>query len=407
MKKKILIISQHFYPEIGSAGNRVKNIYQLLIQKGYEVSIITSDPAYPSKKIYEDRNFWDDPSIKENANISRIQVTNRKYSRSIMNRLFFYVEVALKIALRILKDKGKYDYVFATSPPIFIAIVGYLAKVKFKSRFILDIRDLWPESLKGVGIFNNIFVIKLFSGIEKILYKQADHIIVNSMGFIDYIHNKAYIPLEKISYIPNAAREDEINRDHQPAGGPKVIYTGNIGFAQNIDFFKQLAEKLSQHNIELTIIGYGIKSKELKEYIQKKKLKNVTLHSPLTRKECLNTISRHHIGIVSLSDKEVFDTVLPGKVVDYMTCKIPIVASVSGYSKKVIEKNKVGLVSETRDVDEIINYIQHLLNDPRLRNEMSQNSEKTIIESFLWEKNINLLEEIIEGKYKNLIENRG
>ncbi|KON86244.1 glycosyl transferase group 1 protein [Sporosarcina globispora] len=397
MNKKILIISQHFYPEIGSAGNRIKNIYQLLVKEGYEVSVITNDPAYPNKKIYEDRTFWNDPSIKDNApNISRIQVTNRKYSRSITNRLFFYVEVALKQTLRIMKDKGHYDIVFVTSPPIFIAIVGFLAKVKFKSRFLLDIRDLWPESLKGVGVFNNTIIIKVFATIEKFLYKQADHIIVNSQGFVDYINNKASIPFDNISYIPNAAREDEINGNPQLTGGGKVIYTGNIGLAQNIDFFKQLAKKLSLHNIDLTIIGYGIKSKELKEFIFREKLKNVTLQSPLTRQECLEMISLHHIGIVSLNDKEVFDTVLPGKVVDYMTCKIPIVAAVSGYSKKVIEQNKVGLVSESRDVDEIVKHIQQLLNDSKKREEMSQNSEKSIRESFLWEKNIKRLNEIIE-----------
>ncbi|WP_026581959.1 glycosyltransferase family 4 protein [Bacillus sp. J33] len=398
MKKKVLIISQHFYPEIGSAGNRIKNIYQLLSKKGYEVSVITSDPAYPNMKIYEQSNFWDDPSIEDNTSkISRIQVTNRKYSRSILNRLFFYVEVAIKLYIRILKDKGNYDIVFATSPPIFIAIVGFLAKVKFRCHFLLDIRDLWPESLKGVGIFNNTFIIKIFSEVEKFLYKKADHIIVNSMGFMDYIHDKASIPFGKISYIPNAAKETEINRNPSSTGKAKVIYTGNIGLAQNIEFFKQLAKKLSQKNIELTIIGYGIKSKELIEYIQQEELKNVTLHSPLTRKECLDTISRHHVGIVSLNNKEVFDTVLPGKVVDYMTCKIPIVASVSGYSKKVIEQNKVGLVSETRDVDEILKHIEYLLKDPQLSSEMSNNCEKSIRESFLWEKNIIKLEEIIES----------
>ncbi|MBS4223373.1 glycosyltransferase family 4 protein [Lederbergia citrea] len=396
MNKRILIISQHFYPEIGSGGNRIKNIYHLLVNKGYDVSIITTEPSYPNKKIYEDEAFWDDPFMtNDSPKISRIQVANRKYSRSLINRLFFFLEVAFKLLIKVLQEKQKYDIVFVTSPPIFIGMVGLVARLKFKSKFILDIRDLWPESLRGVGVFNNSFILKTFSLVEKILYKKADRIIVNSIGFINYISEKASVPMENIQYIPNSAREYEIDMDDKPESDFKVIYTGNIGLAQDIEFLKKIAKKLNENKIKLTIIGYGIKSRELKDYIQTEKMKNVSLQSPLTRKKCLEEIRGHHIGIVSLNSKKVFDTVLPGKVVDYMTCKIPIVASVSGYSKKVIEENNVGLVSGKRDVNEIYNYIKYLYDHPLERTTMSRNSERCIRENFLWEKNIKLLESTI------------
>src|SRR5699024_4385247 len=122
----------------------------------------------------------------------------------------------------------------------------------------------------------------------------------------------------------------------------KVIYTGNIGLAQDIDFLKQLAHKLNKKQIPLTIISYGMKNEELKEYIDAHELTKVTISTPLSREECLKEIRKHQVGIVSLNDQEVFDTVLPGKVVDYMTCKVPIVGSVSGYSKNIIEQNQVG-----------------------------------------------------------------
>lgn len=397
MNKRILIISQHFYPEIGSAGNRIKNIYYFLKENGHNVSVITTDPAYPNKKLYEEDYFWDDQTIEiDSPKINRIQVANRKYSRSIVNRLIFYLEVAIKLFFKVMKDKREYDIVYVTSPPIFIGIVGLFAKIKFKSRFLLDIRDLWPESLKGVGVFDNKLIIKFFSIIEKILYKKADYIIVNSMGFFNYISDKAKVPQDKIKYIPNSARENELTYTPRGSEGFKVIYTGNIGLAQDIDFFKRLARKLNENQINLTIIGYGLKSMELKSFIQKERLNNITIVPPVTRKECLEIISHHHIGVVSLNSSEVFETVLPGKVIDYMTCKIPIVASVSGYSKKIIEKYKVGLVSEKRDINEIYDQIQLLLRSPELRNEMSKNCENTIRENFLWEKNIEVLMQIIE-----------
>lgn len=397
MNKKILIISQHFYPEIGSAGNRVTNIYQMLVDKGYEVSIIAPDPAYPNKNLYSDSRFWNKKELnQEQKNIQRIQTSNRKYSRSMFNRLLFFLEVAFKLSFKVLKDRQKYDLIIVTSPPIFIGIVGLIAKYRFKSKLILDIRDLWPESLKGVGVFNTPIVLKVFGYIEKVLYKRSDRIIVNSSGFVDYIHNKAAIPKDHISYIPNSARAFEMIESSATKEEFRVIYTGNIGLAQDVEFLKKLAMKLNLSNIKLTIIGYGINSKHLKEYITKEKLHNVEIIKPLSRQDCLDEIRKHHVGIVSLNNKEVFDTVLPGKVVDYMTCKIPIVGSVSGYSKEIIESNKVGYVSEKRDVEEIYNYIQYLYENPKEREDMSDNCEKCIQEGFLWERNIDVLNKLIK-----------
>lgn len=397
MKKKILIISQHFYPEIGSAGNRITNIYQMLIDKGYEVSIIAPDPAYPNKNLYKNLEFWDKEDLNhKQKRINRVQTSNRKYTRSMFNRLMFFLEVSFKLFYKVIKDKQKYDLVFVTSPPIFIGIVGLLSKYRFKSKMILDVRDLWPESLKGVGVYNTPIILKGFGFIEKILYKKSDAIIVNSIGFVNYIHEKASISKSKISYIPNAAREYEVIESNVKGEEFRVIYTGNIGLAQDLGFLKKLAMKLNFYNMKLTIIGYGFKSKELKQFIVEEKLGNVRVSEPLSRQECLKEIRNHDVGIVSLNNKEVFDTVLPGKVIDYMTCKIPIVGSVSGYSKKVIEDNEVGYVSGERDVEEIYSFLQYLYENPKVRKRMSENCERCIREEFLWERNVDVLDHLIK-----------
>lgn len=399
MSKKILIISQHFYPEIGSAGNRMKNIFQLLTEKQHDVSILTAEPAYPNRHIYDSPTFWDEEVLNTSSkSIRRIKLSNRKYSRNIFNRLFFFIEVAAKLLKEVIKDRNHYDVVYVTSPPIFIGIVGLFSKFRFKSKFILDIRDLWPESLKGVGVFDYKLILNFFGFIEKQLYRHADAIVVNSNGFIDYIHQKSKVDKDKITFIPNAARQFELASQPNPVDEEKfkVIYTGNVGLAQDITFLKSLVKKLNENNILLTIISYGVKNNELKQFIQEEKLSNVTLCAPFTREKCLEEIRKHQVGIVSLNDKEVFDTVLPGKVVDYMTCEIPIVGSVSGYTKEVLENNGVGLVSETRDVDEIFEHILHLKNHPEVRSKMSKNSRQCIQEGYVWEDNIERLSQVIQ-----------
>ncbi|MCA0151578.1 glycosyltransferase family 4 protein [Rossellomorea vietnamensis] len=395
--KKILIISQNFYPEIGSAGNRMKNIFLLLKERGYDVDILTTEPTYPTKKIFENEEFWDDPTIHDyESSIKRIKISNRKYTRGILNRLLFYLEMYFKFIMEVLFSRSKYQVVLATSPAIFVAMVGVIAKWRFRAKLILDVRDLWPESLKGVGVFNYKFILSFFNKVEKQIYKSSDEIIINSLGFKEHIVKVREINSSKLSFMPNSARVDEIRSNTPSDDRFKVIYAGNIGLAQDGDLLIKLAKELAEKKIDFTIIGYGLNRQEVYEEIKKEKLTNVRFISPKTRKECLKIISQHHIGIVTLNEKSVFETVLPGKVIDYMTCGVPIVAAVSGYSKQVIEDEHVGFVVEDRDSGKLVDLIEFLQLNKKVRHTMSQNGNKYVQKNFNWDANIDTLTKIID-----------
>ncbi|GIN22305.1 MAG TPA: glycosyltransferase WbuB [Bacillus bacterium] len=394
--KKVLLISQNFYPEIGSAANRMKNIYELLKNKGYFVQVLTTEPSYPNKKTYEEASFWDDEELNNDRHITRIPIRSRKYSGNFVSRLFYYLEMMWRMIFAILKDRQQYDVIFVSSPPIFVAFAGLLAKWKFKNKLILDIRDLWPESLKGVGVFHHPIIMYIFYVIERILYRKADFIIINSLGFQDYIKKQLGPVPAKIVYLPNAARQREMASQAAEKVCNQVIYAGNLGRAQDVSLLKELAVKLSENDISLTVIGYGVEKNQFYEFAQQNGLKNISFLSPTTRKKCLNLIGNSNVAIVTLKQKEVFQTVLPGRVIDYMTCKVPIVGSVSGFSRSLIEKEKVGLVSEDGSAADLFHKIIYLLKSKELRQEMSRNGEAYIRKSFIWEKNIETLVDCIE-----------
>lgn len=394
--KKILLITQNFYPEIGSAGNRMKNIYLLLKERGFEIDVLTTEPSYPNRNFYDEKFFWDHSDLNEDNNIYRVKVANKKYSRNIINRLVYYFEIAIRMVFYVLIDRKKYDIVFVTSPPIFVAMVGLFAKYRYKAKLILDVRDLWPESLKGVGVFNYSIIISVFKKVEKLIYIKASNIVVNSKGFIDYISSKSIDFLDKIIYIPNGARNYEITliKDDEQSNF-KVIYVGNIGLAQDDTVIKKLAKELNEKNIELTIMGYGMRRNSLIEYVKEMNLHNVKFLKPTTRKECFKIISDHQIGLVTLMEKDVFKTVLPGKVIDYMTCGLPIIASVSGFSEKLIVNENAGFVTQNNDIDELMAYIEELKINKELYYQMSINGQNYVEKNFLWEKNIDSLVKII------------
>jgi glycosyltransferase involved in cell wall biosynthesis len=393
--KQLLIISQHFYPEIGSHANRIKHLYFQLKKEKYDVTIFTSEPSYPNKKIYDDENFWDEESLNsDEEKIVRIAIKNRKYSISILNRLFYYLEVAIKFLIIIYKDKKKYDYIFVTSPPIFTGFVGLIAKYRYKSNLILDIRDLWPESLKGVGVFDHPFILKFFGVLEKILYKKSNKIVINSLGFQNHLQ-KAGIPKEKILFIPNGSVTEELVPIQNKIMNPReIIYAGNLGLAQNTELINRLAPLLEKQEINLTIIGYGVNKNKLMDSI--KKYKNVKIINPMSKKECFKIISEHGLGLVTLKDKEVFKTVLPGKIIDYMTCGVPIVGVVDGYSKDLINSEGIGIAISENDPQKILSNINILLKDDLRRTEMAQKGQQLILSKFNWEININQLVEYMK-----------
>lgn len=367
-----------------------------LKKENYDVRIFTTEPSYPNKKIYEDGEFWDEESLNcEKDNIVRIGINSRKYSNSILNRLFYYLEIALKFVLLIIRDKKQYDYIFVTSPPIFTGFVGLFAKYRYKTKFILDIRDLWPESLKGVGVFNNPLILKFFGALEIILYKKSDKIVINSLGFKEYIQKKANIAESKMVFIPNGAVKEEmapINKEENDT--KKVIYAGNLGLAQNTDMIHKLVPLLNEQGIKLTIIGYGVNKKQLIESI--KEYKNVTIIKPLTRRQCFQIISEHDLGLVTLKDKEVFKTVLPGKIIDYMTCGVPIVGVIDGYAKEIVEKEQVGIACNITDPNEIMSQIKSLLSNETLRKEMAHREQQVILKNYNWDTNIKKLVEYMK-----------
>ncbi|GHH97437.1 glycosyltransferase family 4 protein [Neobacillus kokaensis] len=392
--KKVLIITQHFYPEIGSHANRMKHLYMLLKKKNLDVTILTTEPSYPNKKIYINGDFWDEDLLnKDTDHIRRISIKNRKYSNSIFNRLMYYLEIAFKFALLIMKDKHNFDYIFVTSPPIFTGFVGLFAKFKYRCKMILDVRDLWPESLKGVGVFNHVFIIKGFEILEKLLYKKADKIVINSLGFEEHI--KKIAGVQDLLFIPNGSIKEELAPLTEKKGKTKkIIYAGNLGLAQNTELIDQLVPFLEDEGIKLTIIGYGVHKKQLIESI--KDHKNVTIINPLTKKECFKIIADHDLGLVTLKDKEVFKTVLPGKIIDYMTCGVPIVGIVDGYAKDVINNEEIGLAINEHEPKLILEHIKKLLDDDALRSEMSHKAQQVILSEFNWEININKLVEYIK-----------
>jgi glycosyltransferase involved in cell wall biosynthesis len=303
----------------------------------------------------------------------------------------------------VLSSQKKYDVVFVTSPQLFTGITGIVAKYKYKAKFIFDIRDLWPESVKHVGIYKQKDItLKLAYKLEKYILRKANAILVNSKGFLPYLKDKKVI--DKVYYMPNSISEEELirninfkNTESQIANSLSIVYAGNIGLAQDLRVLVRLADKLKDRkNISFTIIGTGVQENKLKEEIKKQGLNNIIFKGVLPRKDTLKEIGKHDLAFLHLKNEEVFKTVIPGKLIDYMSIGMPILAGVEGEAKRVINESGCGYAFKPGDYNSMAERILSIAEEGKCSySSMGIKGVDYIKQNFIWEKNIQIFEDIV------------
>lgn len=388
---KILLITQNFYPEIGSGANRLKNLYKYL-SKNHKVEVLTTHPSYPNAKMYEEDKYWNDTEISQSRDIMRLKMRMDKQSKSMFLRLLYYFELSYKVWVYVKEYQHLYDCIYVTSPNIFIPWAAFFQKRKRSVKRILEVRDLWPDSVKDVEKLNINLFFPILKLMEKLLYKASDKIVINNEGFRKYI--KEMVRNKEILYLPNAFTEEEVAFE-ELGKNFRVIYTGNIGFAQSYEKLQELATRLEAEKIDFKIIGYGMNAHLFKSYIDFNDFKYVTFEEEKTREECLVDIRQSNIQLSILKDSEVFLNVLPGKVIDGIASGVPIVTNLGGFTGELVNGNKVGYAKEGATTDELVSAILKIKEDRALELTLRKNSRKLLETDFLWEININKLENFL------------
>ncbi|WP_246566912.1 glycosyltransferase family 4 protein [Mammaliicoccus lentus] len=392
---KILLITQNFYPELGSAANRTYVIFKLLNNSKHELNVLTTTPSYPSKSLFSDNTYFHDRCINslENQKIYRLKIKRRKQSNSFFSRIMYFKEEFFRLRVFLKRHKNDYDYVYVTSPNIFMAWATLFFKKK-NMKYILEIRDLWPDSANQVQGINIKFLMPFLKFLEKRMYNLADKIVINNLSFQKHIDNKLKTK-KPMYYLPNGVQQKEIQK-HKKYNSFTAIYTGNIGHAQDLNKLIKIAHELNSANIPLIAITYGVKAANFRESV--KNLKYVQLKQPMSRENCLKEIAKSHISISVLKSTDIFLNVLPGKIIDAISMGTIPVTNLGGYAEKIICENKLGIASKDADADTLIHKIINLKLQPKLQEEMQINAINYRNNNLIWEDNLKKLENfLLEG----------
>lgn len=369
----ILIVSQYFWPESFS----INQLAESLVEQGNQVTVLTAIPNYPQGQFYKNYG-WFKPFREQwkGINIIRAPIISRGKSKGL-RLVVNYVSYVLSACLLVpFLCRKKYDviYVYGVSP-ITQVLPAMLVKCFKKTPIILNVQDLWPESLSATGVVNHdSWVIKIVGKLVRFIYKHCDKILVQSKGFIDSVKSYGASP-DKIIYFPNAAPDlyqpvatsTNLSEKLLLPKGFVVLFAGNIGVAQDFPTVLAAAKQLQEcANIQFVIVGDGRNKDYVAEQIQQKGLeKTVHLIGRFPETQMPNFFALADVLLVSLADQAIFALTIPSKVQSYLACGKPIVAALNGEGAKVIREADAGLTVNAGDAMGLASAILSLYNRPK------------------------------------------
>ena len=400
---KILYFHQHFTtPEIGGA-TRSYEFAQKLIERGHNVTIVCGEFA----KLNLDKS-----KIKgiHRGEIDKIDVIQIKLpysnSDSIAERAWLFIKFAstgIKIAL-----KEDYDLLFATSTPLTAAIPGIFAKFFRKKKFIFEVRDLWPELPKALGM-KNYFLLGGMSVLEWLSYHSADACIGLSPGICEGIAKRSQQG-KNILMIPNGCDLDIFlpgKRENLNLVGIKptdtvAVFTGTHGIANGLDAVlngASVLKKLKRDDIIFVFIGDGKLKPHLMERVEKEGLDNCRFFDKMPKTELNNVVANADIGIMALANIPAFYYgTSPNKFFDYISSGIPVLNNYPGWLADMILEFNCGVVIPPDDENAFAKALIDLADEPSRMERYGENARKLAESKFarkdLANKFVNFIEQI-------------
>lgn len=331
--KKVLLIIDNFTPDLGAASFRFESVVRFLLEQNIKVSVLCSYPNRINLNSFEELNL---------KNLEIFRINNTPLEISVISRAITYLKFMIS-SLRVGTKLGREsDLIIASSPQLLVGVTGALIKLITRKKFILDIRDLWPDiviDMEVMSKWNPIYLgLKILEGF---MYSQATKIVYNSPGFEEYLNYKIKNK-EKIlitNGIDNYILEYfKINRPltDNKKSNYRMMYAGNLGIAQDIIILIKLALKY-KNELEILLIGKGSQEELIVKEIKDNNIDNIKIISSIPRDKLLNEYLKSDILFLQLKDIEMFKKTIPSKIFEYMASGKPIIYGLEGIGRKILQ----------------------------------------------------------------------
>jgi colanic acid biosynthesis glycosyl transferase WcaI len=413
---KILYISQYYPPEMGAPASRAAELASHWTRLGHEVSILTGFPNHPTGVVpAEWRSRLRRLTFRERLNGVDIFRTwlwplpNRKAHERMRNYASFCISAALR-GLTLPRP----DVIIATSPQLLVGLSGWWLAFARRIPFVFEVRDLWPESLAAVGVgHENSWLHRVLAAIAGFLYRRADRIVVVTPAFKEHLIVHWQVPAEKIEIVENGVEADlfapqppdQALREKLGAGGEfQVCYIGTMGMAHGLETLLDAAAQLQHQNSDIVflLVGEGAEKERIKALAGSRGITSVRFLDQQTRDTIPAIISASDVCLVLLKKTDVFKTVIPTKMLEFMACARPVILGVEGQARRILEDAGAGIAIEPENSTALVDAILKLKANPELRQSLGQHGREHILRHYsrgqTAEKYIEILEKLVRQR---------
>ena len=385
-KTKVLFLTQYFPPETGAPQARIFEMAKYLQSRGFQVEVLTAMPNYPKGEIFEGYKgkLLVKEVIDEITVIRSFIYPTRK--ASFVHRLSNYFSFVFSSVFLGAWRVSKPDVLITESPPLFLGISGYLLKLIFRSKFVFNVSDLWPESAVRIGVVSeNGILARAASHLEAFFYRRSDAQTGQSLGIIEGIKQRVETTSPVLvangcdctAFSPEK-RDQELLRSYDLENKVVVGYAGLLGLAQGVQIILDAAKHFSANKeLRFLIAGDGPEREVLQQFVSDNKLENVVFTGLMPKTQMYRLIPGMDITIIPL--RYFIPGALPSKVYEAMACGVPIILPAEGDPAHLVKNADAGIVCKYNS-EEVFSALEYLLTHPEERMRLGQNGRDYVLQ---------------------------
>lgn len=406
---RILVVSQYFWPEPFI----INDLVSVLGKQGHEIIVLTGKPNYPDGQLYEGYQLdgIQQENYANNVTVHRVPLMLRgdASSSQLARNYLSFIWSGLRYFPGMIK-RNSFDAIFVFAPsPITSAIPAIALKWMKKTHLAIWIQDLWPESLAVTGHVRQPWLLKIISGLVRLIYWNTDTLLIQSRAFHAPVARLA--AANKIVYYPNSINiaQFEAKLDNQLPypliefleSKFCVVFAGNFGKAQAMTTIIEAAQQLKNTEISLVLVGSGSMLGWVEEQKNVHLLHNLVLAGRFPMSDMPQIYSRASGLLVTLKRDETLQYTIPSKVQAYLAAGKPIVAALDGEGARIVEEAKAGFTCAAEDSAALVANIIRLYEASQdTREAMGRNGHRYFMDNFEMNRQAENLVNILSSRIK-------
>lgn len=382
---RIVFFTHYFPPEGNAPASRTYEHCQRWVKKGVDVTVITCAPNVPNGVVYEGykNRLWPQRETVDGIRVIRVW-TKIAANAGGLPRILNYVSYMMSAVFAFLFFCRRPNLIIATSPQFFCGWAGTLASILKWCPFVLEIRDIWPESIIAVGAMKEGFLTRCLERLEKWMYRSATHIVAVGNGYKQAILKR--VPkLTNISVITNGVDlemfaplepDDKFLEKWDLKGRFVCSYVGTIGMAHGLEVVLEAAKVLKARrrtDIKYCLVGDGANREKLEQKSREANLEDLVVFTGrLPKQEMATVLASSNALLIHLKPCDLFTTVIPSKMFEAMAMGRPIIMGVDGEARDIVVASKSGVAMAPGNEQDLVDAVCRLADDPQYTQQLSE-----------------------------------